>query len=86
MEQLQQIGDTPFCYEVKHPNEHADAQNASANDQGVLQDLLGGGPNDLLQFAAQLTEVSANAAPGSFEPVFLLNFCQDDRPPYFVSL
>ena len=31
--------------------------------------------NDLLQFAAKLTEVSADATPGSYEPVFLLSFC-----------
>ena len=77
MDHFEQLGDTPFCHEVKYPNEHANAQNASANDQGILQDLLGGGPDDLLQLAAELTEVLANAAPGSLEPVFLLNFCHD---------
>ena len=78
MDDFEQLGDTPLCYEVKHPDENAHAHDACANDQSVLQDLLGGGPNDLLQLAAQLAEVFANAAPGSLEPVFLLYFCHDE--------
>ena len=60
---------------VEQPNEDTDDKNAGDDDQSVFQHLLGGGPNDLFQLALQLTEVSANGTPGSFEPVFLFDFC-----------
>ena len=61
--------------EVEHPDKYAHNQDAYNNDQGVLKNLLRGRPNDLLQFAAELTEVSANGAPGSCKPVLLFTFC-----------
>src|SRR5699024_8093314 len=62
---------------VEQPDKDADGDDATDNDSGVLQNLLRGGPNDLLQFAAQLTEVLGDLAPGSFEPVFLFDFSHD---------
>ena len=64
---------------VEQPDEHAYGHNAAGDDHGVLQNLLGGGPDDLLQFAAQLTEVLGNLAPGSLEPVFLFDFSHELR-------
>ena len=63
--------------EVEQPDKDTDTNHAANNDCSILQHLLGGGPDDLLQFAAQLTEVSLGVAPGSFEPVFLFDFSHD---------
>ena len=63
--------------EVEQPDEYTDGHNTTDDDSGVLQNLLGGRPNDLLQFAAQLTEVLAGLVPGSLEPVFLFDFSHD---------
>ena len=52
-------------------------KHTTHNDDGVLGNLLGGGPHDLLQLTAELTEVLADTAPGSLEPVFFLDFCHD---------
>ena len=60
---------------VEQPDKDTDYQNADDDDQGILCYLLGGGPNDLLQFATKLTEVSANCSPGSYDPVCLFCFC-----------
>ena len=67
--------DADLSHEVEQPDENADSDNATGNHQGVLQYLLGSGPNDLLQLTAELTEVLANTAPGSCEPILLLSFC-----------
>jgi hypothetical protein len=67
--------DADLSHEVEQPDEDADYNNATDNNQGVLQYLLGSGPNDLLQLTAELTEVLADLAPGSLEPVFLFDFC-----------
>ena len=77
MEQTDQSVNTKAGNEVEQPDENTDYDNTANHDQGVLQDLLGGGPYDLLQLAAELTEVLGNLAPGSLEPVFLLDFCHD---------
>ena len=60
---------------VECPDKNAHDNNASDDNQGVLQNLLRSGPHDLLQLALQLAEVSANATQGSLEPVFLFDFC-----------
>ena len=70
-----QSSDADLSHEVEQPDEYAHDDNAYQDDQGVLQDLLGSGPNDLLQLAAELTEVLGSLAPGLLEPVFLLDFC-----------
>ena len=70
-----QSSNADLSHKVEQPDENADAQNASGYHQSVLQYLLGSGPNDLLQLAAELTEVLADLAPGSLEPVFLFDFC-----------
>jgi len=75
MDSLDQSINAHTSDKVKHPNEYAYDKNASQNNCGVAENLLGGGPNDLLQFAAELTEVSANGAPGSCKPVLLFTFC-----------
>ena len=62
---------------VKQPDENAHADYADNHDGCILQHLLGSGPDYLLQLAFQLTEVLADLAPGSFEPVFLFDFCHD---------
>ena len=67
--------DAELSNKVEQPDEHAHCDDAANDHQGVLQNLLRGGPNDLLQLAAELTEVLADLAPGSFEPVFLFDFC-----------
>ena len=67
--------DADLSHEVEQPDEDADYDDATDDHQGVLQYLLGSGPNDLLQLAAELTEVLADLAPGSLEPVFLFDFC-----------
>ena len=77
MEQSDQGINADLGNEVEQPDEHADCHDAAGDDGGVLQHLLGGGPNDLLQLAAQLAEVLPDLAPGSFEPVFLFDFCHD---------
>ena len=59
---------------VEQPNENADDQYTSQNHQSVLQDLLRGGPNDLLQLAAELTEVLTDLAPDFLEPIFFFDF------------
>ena len=61
--------------EVEQPDEDTHDKNTSDDNQSVFQHLLGGGPYNLLQLALQLAEVSANGTPGSFEPVFLFDFC-----------
>ena len=61
--------------EVEQPDEYADEKHTSADDQSVLDNLLGGGPYDLLQLAAELTEVATDGTDGSLEPVFLFYFC-----------
>ena len=68
---------TNLSNKVKQPNEDTDGDNAAYNNGCILQNLLGGGPNNLLQLAAELPEVLADLAPGSFEPVFLFDFCHD---------
>ena len=70
----QQSADAKVGDGVKQPNENADSQHAANHDQSVLCYLLGGGPNDLLQLAAKLAEVSGNGTKGSCEPIFLLSF------------
>ena len=77
MEDADQSVNADLSDKVEQPDKDADGDDATDNDSGVLQNLLRGGPNDLLQFAAQLTEVLADLAPGSFEPVFLFDFCHD---------
>ena len=79
MEDADQSVDTNLCDEVEQPDENADTHNAADNDGSVLQDLLIGGPNDLLQLAAQLAEVLAGLVPGSLEPVFLFDLSQEMR-------
>ena len=79
MENADQSVNTDLGNEVEQPDEDADDQNTANNDGGVLQDLLVSGPNYLLQFAAQLTEVLAGFAPGLFEPVFLFDFSHELR-------
>ena len=78
MEDADQTLDADTGNKVEQPDKHTDADNAADYDGGILQHLLGGGPNDLLQLAAELAEVSGDLAPGSLEPVFLLSFCHDD--------
>ena len=63
--------------EVEQPDKDADYDDTATNDGSVLQNLLSGGPDNLLQFASELTEVLAGLAPGSLEPVFLFDFCHD---------
>jgi hypothetical protein len=63
--------------EVEQPDKDTYCNDAADNDSGVLQHLLGSGPNDLLQLAAKLAEVLSDLAPGSLEPVFLFDFCHD---------
>ena len=75
MEQVDKSGDQRLSGEVEYPNKDTDHQNAAHNDQSVLQNLLGGGPNDLLKFAAELTEVFADSTPGFYKPVFLFDVC-----------
>ena len=77
MESADQGIDTNLGNEVKQPDENADGNDAADNDGCIFQYLLGGGPNDLLQLAAELAEVLADLAPGSLEPVFLLHFSHD---------
>jgi hypothetical protein len=79
VEDADQSVNTDLGNKVKHPDEDADDQNAANNDGSILQNLLMGRPDDLLQFAAQLTEVLAGFAPGSLEPVFLFDFSHELR-------
>ena len=74
MEDADQSVNTDLSNKVEQPDENAYADNAAKHNHGVLQNLLRGGPDDLLQFALQLTEVLAGLAPGSLEPVFLFDF------------
>ena len=67
--------DDKLCSVVEQPDECTDHSNSTANDSGIAHDLLGGGPGDLLQLAAELTEVLADLAPSSCEPIFLFDFC-----------
>ena len=83
---LDQLVDSQLSNKVEHPNEHANHKNACDDDQGVFNNLLGGGPDDLLQLALELTEVSANGTPGSLEPVFLFVLSHLFASPYLVSL
>ena len=83
---VNQRSDADAGNKVEQPNEHADYQAAGADDQAVLSNLLGGGPNDLLQFAAKLTEVSGDRTEEALEPISLFSFCHVLRPPYLVSL
>ena len=64
-----------LCNEVEQPDKDANSDDAADDNGCIFQNLLGGGPNDLLQLTAELTEVLADLAPGSFEPVFLFDFC-----------
>ena len=75
MEHADQSVNADLSNEVEQPDEHTDDQNTADDDQGVLQHLLRGGPDNLLQLALELTEVLADLAPGSLEPVFLFDFC-----------
>ena len=75
MKGADQSSDADLSHKVEQPDENADTQNACGDHQGVLQYLLGSGPNDLLQLAAELTEVLGDLAPGSLEPVFLFDVC-----------
>ena len=75
LNELDQSIDALVGNDVKRPDESAHDQNTGQDDQGVLQHLLGGRPYDLLQLAAKLAEVSADAAQGSLEPVCFLCFC-----------
>ena len=75
MEDADQSVNDELCNEVEQPDENADDQDTGSNHQCVLQDLLRGGPDDLLQLATELTEVSSDLAPGFSKPVFLLDFC-----------
>ena len=78
MEQTNQSVNAKTCNEVEQPDKHADNEDACADDQGVLQYLLRGGPNDLLQLTAKLTEVSGDTAEEALEPVLLFSFCHGD--------
>ena len=78
MEDADQSVNADVGNKVEQPDEHANCQDAASDDRGVLQHLLRGGPNNFLQFAAQLTEVLADLAPGSFEPIFLFDFSHDE--------
>ena len=75
MKGTDQSSNADLSHKVEQPDEYADNENARDDDQGVLGNLLGGGPNDLLQLALELAEVLADAAPGSLEPVCLFYFC-----------
>ena len=77
MKGADQSSNADLSHEVEQPDEYADYEDACGNHKGVLADLLGSGPYDLLQLAAELAEVSADSTPGSFEPVFLLDFSHD---------
>ena len=68
---------TNLSNKVKQPNEDTDGDNAAYNNGCILQNLLGGGPNNLLQLTAELAEILADLAPGSLEPVFLFHFSHD---------
>jgi hypothetical protein len=75
VEGLDQCINADLSYEVEQPDKDADYEDASGDDQDVLSNLLGGGPYDLLQLAAKLAEIATDGAGGSFEPIFLFNFC-----------
>ena len=79
MEDADQSVNADLSDKIEQPDEDADGDNAADNDRGVLQNLLRGGPDDLLQLAAKLTEVLGNLAPGSLEPVFLFDFSHELR-------
>ena len=79
VDQADQTVDADLSDKIKQPDESANHQAAACNDQCILQHLLRGGPNDLLQLAAQLTEELAGLAPGSLEPVFLFDFSHEMR-------
>ena len=83
MEDADESINADLSNEVEQPNKDADDDNATDNDSGVLQNLLGGRPNDLLQFAAQLTEVLTGLAPGSLLMLcfaaFIVLYMQEQR-------
>ena len=74
MSQVDNGGDQSLSDKVEYPDEQTNHNDTGNDDQGVLSHLLGGRPDNLLQLALQLAEVSGNAAQGSLEPVFLFNF------------
>ena len=75
VESANQGVETNLSHKVEQPNEHADRYHAADHNGRILQDLLGGGPDNLFQLAAKLTEILADLAPGSLEPVFLFHIC-----------
>jgi len=75
VDSINQFIDAETCCGVEQPNEYADDNDAGDDNHGVLENLLGSGPYNLLQLAFQLTEVLASAVPSSFEPIFLFDFC-----------
>ena len=76
MEDTDQQSDQVLGYEIESPNEDTDDQDTSNDDQGVLEYLLGSGPDDLLQLTVELTEVSGDGAEEPLEPILLFDFCQ----------
>ena len=87
VEDADQSINTELSDEVEQPDKDTDTHDAAKDDGGVFQNLLRGRPDDLLQLAAQLTEVLTGLVPGSLEPVFLFDFSHDLwKPPYLVSL
>ena len=72
--QADETGDDNGSEEIEQPDEQADDQDAAGHDHSVLQNLLLGGPNDLLELASHFAEELLGLIPLGGEPVFLLDF------------
>ena len=68
--QVDDGGDQSLSDEVEHPDENTNHNDTGNDDQSVLSYLLGGRPDNLLQLALELAEVSGN----TLEQIFLFNF------------
>ena len=79
--QADETGDDNGSEEIEQPDEQANDQNAAGHDQSILQNLLLGGPHDLLQLTSDLAEELLGLVPLGGEPVFLLDLCHVDDPP-----
>ena len=88
LEQLAQQADQLACAEIEQADDDTDDQNGDENDDGVVHQLLAGGPDDLLQLALHFAEPAGKACAHADKDIRLLvDFCHCFHPfPYFVSV
>jgi hypothetical protein len=84
VEQADETLDNQVAHGIKEPDKDTDHQHTQKDHQGILDDLVFAGPNDLFQLGPHFTEPLAQTMASSTEKVFvflLFSVCHLRSPP-----